>query len=71
METLDDHYARHASRKFIFTMLGLVFATVLMGMGEIDAVTYRDIVIFLGGIYTAGNVWQKYIEKRSEKDETS
>ena len=67
MKELNEQYSKHASRKFIFVMLSLFSAIILAYLDVISEAIYRDLIVALIAVYTTGNVWQKYIEKRANQ----
>ena len=54
---------RYASRKFILALLALASATYLVAFGAITPAVYQGVVVATVGVYIAGNVGQKWVDK--------
>ena len=56
---------RYASRKFLLALLSLVSATGLVATGAITPDVYQYVVLGTVGAYIAGNVGQKWVDKKT------
>ena len=56
---------RYGSRKFIMAFLALASATWLVSIGAITPAVYQAVVLGTVGVYVAGNVGQKWVEKKA------
>lgn len=54
-DTVSQSDSKYASRKFIMSMLMLIVTTALLVLGYLDDSVWASTVVWLTGLYMAGN----------------
>ena len=54
-------------RRFLLAISVLAVDTILLALGMVDGTIWRDVLLGTVGVYVAGNVAQKAVERRTSQ----